>query len=326
MCWTRGAGGPARAMKRIAALDLGSNALRMAIASLGEGGGFRTGRRERIPLRLGTEAFAGGRFTPPTMARVVSVVGDCRRILDGEGVGALRAMATSAFREAENSGELVRRVREETGVGIEVISGETEAGLIADAVRSTMDLDSMDCLLFDIGGGSVELSVLRRGRPVGFRSLPLGTVRLLARTEGCGDDEEARIRGCRGAFAEHRESLEGLFREKTGGGPVHMVGTGGNFKRLLKLRNAIVGGPEREVVVPSEVDAVMGELGRHSYSERMERFDLGPDRADVIIPALCLVAEVAAILPVVEIHTPDTGLIDGIFLSMIGGEAAPAGG
>ena len=186
-------------MPRFAAIDVGSNAIRLRIVDAdrpssgnprqlplledGESGGQRDFLNEVVTLRsavrLGAEVFGGGRLAPSSIGRACEALRGFRAEMDCAQVDAYRAVATSAVREAKNGAVLIERVRREAGIELEAIEGIEEARLIQLAVTRRLSLGSQRALLIDVGGGSTELTLLDHGRAEYTTSLPIGTVRLL---------------------------------------------------------------------------------------------------------------------------------------------------
>ncbi len=307
-------------MEKIAAFDIGSNAVRMAVAALDNEGTLKIIKRVRIPLRLGTEAFSKNEFSSYTIQHAASIFASYRKVIDHEQVNLFRAVATSAYRTAKNSSVLGQEILKSSGIKIEMISGELEAEMIRQALRVKIDLNQKNFLLFDIGGGSIELSVLKEGVVLGAESFPLGTVRLLEMVRAKSDNPKVQSLEFQNLILEHQASLKEFLSTHTSlMESTSMIGTGGNFKRLLKLRKKILEKKEIDFILPGEVRPILEELEKLSFLGRMKKFGLRPDRADVIIPALHLVLSVLSIQNIKKIYAPDTGLIHGILFSMVEG-------
>src|SRR5580704_14172225 len=196
-------------MPRFAAIDVGSNALRLRVieaaapSQAGKGrlsqlkaeGPWKDLATLRAPVRLGAEVFLSGRLAPTSIGQACDALREFRTEMDRWKVDAYRAIATSAVREAKNGGTLVERARREAGIEIDVIEGIEEARLIQLAVTRRVPLADRRALLVDVGGGSTELSVLDRSETVYSVSLPLGTVRILeAYLKGVKTVDRARER------------------------------------------------------------------------------------------------------------------------------------
>src|SRR5271166_5060517 len=162
---------------RLGAIDVGSNSVHMIVADVSREGHLEVVDRVKEMVRLGRRSFTTGRLTTEAMDLAVRALVNFKRLLRVRRVDRLRAVATSAVREARNRAEFIRRIKRETGLTVEVISGLDEARLIFQAARHALGLDGGPHLLVDVGGGSVELVLVRDGRPLWMRSVKLGAAR-----------------------------------------------------------------------------------------------------------------------------------------------------
>ncbi len=300
-------------MPRFAALDLGSNALRLRIVEAAAHGAasWKEVASLRAPVRLGSEVFVTGKLTPGSIGQACAALRDFRAAMDEHKVDAYRATATSAVREASNAATLAERARREAGIELEVIEGIEEARLIQLAVSRRVALHDLRALLVDVGGGSTELTYLDRGKSVFSISLPLGTVRLLEtylRGPSAITTDRARLlsEGIDRAFAEAIPHLGHL--------PIDLViGTGGNLETLCDLcpMPGGAGGVPRAVDVGA-MRALLAELSTLNDEERRTKYGLRPDRADTIVPAASIFLRAAEVFKVAAIAAPGTGLKEGI--------------
>lgn len=290
--------------ERVAAIDIGSNAMRFTAAVRSSDGGLVQLDYQRSPVRLGHNAFLSGRLTAENVeAAVEAMVGFARR-MDGLGVERYRAVATSAVRDAANGGELVERVREEAGIEIDVIDGAEEARLVWVAVRDRIVMEGL-WVLMDLGGGSMEVSVVGSEGIRRSDSYPLGTVRLLERLEA---EEGATGDAVDAAIAELEEGLVMPDPAAIRG----LLATGGNIETLAELAGA---GPAEMSVSRLSLDTltqVMKRVEALSVEERIERLELRPDRADVIVPAGRVYRRIAELAGVREVVVPGVSVSDGI--------------
>jgi len=302
---------------RFAAIDVGSNALRLRIVEA-ESASPRSSRRqsdelrelhaERAAVRLGRDVFLDGRLAPAAVSQACEALRRFRELLDLHKVERYRAVATSAVREAENGQLLVERARREAGIELDVIEGIEEARLVRLAIVGRLDLRDKRALLLDLGGGSLELSLVDRGQLRASKSLPIGTVRLLeAFHNGSNGDEMAR------EYIE-RQLLE-VSSEIPRDAVDVCVGTGGNFDSLAALC------PPSDATTPQlDVDAVrmlLPTLVAMTPEERRITYGLRPDRADVIVPAAEIIVGVASAFGVRRIVTPGVGLKEGVLDELI---------
>ena len=283
-----------------AGIDIGSNAVRLLIKCLNEPGSTELLSKVqlvRVPLRLGEEAFTEGRISKKKGKQLVSLMKAYKELMEIYEVEAFRACATSAMRDAANGPELVEKILEKTGINIETIEGREEARLIAaDLMRTLSGKDDATFLYVDVGGGSTELNIVHEGELIDSRSFNLGTIRQIS---GMVRDEE------REAFTTYLKELSEKHPK------LHLVGTGGNINKLLRL-----GAPAERAninVLPVEsLRQVAERLRPLTPEERMLLFRLKPDRAEVIVPAADIFLTVASITSSTEIIVPTKGLADGI--------------
>ena len=283
-----------------AGIDIGSNAVRLLIKCLNEPGSTELLSKVqlvRVPLRLGEEAFTEGRISKKKGKQLVSLMKAYKELMEIYEVEAFRACATSAMRDAANGPELVEKILEKTGINIEIIEGREEARLIsADLMQTLSGKNDATFLYVDVGGGSTELNIVHEGELIDSRSFNLGTIRQIS---GMVRDEE------REAFVTYLKELSKKHPK------LHLVGTGGNINKLLRL-----GAPAERAninVLPVEsLRQVAERLRPLTPEERMLLFRLKPDRAEVIVPAADIFLTVASITSSTEIIVPTKGLADGI--------------
>ncbi len=300
-------------MKKIAAFDIGSNAIRMAIGELDLDGKFTVLTRIRTPIRLGAEVFSGHELSALTREAVVKNFIEFKKIMHHEGVSSYKAVATSALRNSSNGQILIQEVLDHTGIQIDLIDGQLEAALIRKAIQTKIDLHRKDYLLFDIGGGSAELSLLKKGEVQGAISLPMGAVRLLEIGKAAARDGMAPERGYREYLNQLNPQIEAFFEEHYHSlRPLRVIGTGGNFKRLSRLRKKVLGIKNIDYVLPDEVAEIREALEDIPLLNRTKKFGLRHDRADVIVPAIYIIENVMSFVPMKKLYTPDIGLIHGV--------------
>ncbi len=317
-------------MPRFAALDLGSNALRLRIV---EAQAAANGREQlallpdpgspwrelvslRAPVRLGSEVFVTGKLAAASIGQACAALREFRQAMDDAHVDAYRATATSAVREASNGTLLVERARREAGIELEVIEGIEEARLIQLAVVRKLNLVDRRALLVDVGGGSTELTYLDKGASVWASSLPIGTVRLLETyLRGAKTVDRARqrllVEGIDRALAEAIPSLRKVSFE-------FVVGTGGSVDTLCELCPAKGGfaGYSRAVDV-GLMKTLLSKLVTMTPEQRRETFALRPDRADTIVTAAAIFLRVAESFKASAIVAPGVGLKEGILEELI---------
>jgi len=317
-------------MPRFAALDLGSNALRLRIV---EADGPSPGREQlsllpetpstfrevtslRAPVRLGSEVFVTGRLAAASIGQACAALREFRQAMDAAKVDAYRATATSAVREASNGATLVERARREAGIELEVIEGIEEARIIQLAVVRRLALEDRRALLVDVGGGSTELTYLDRGRNAFAMSLPVGTVRLL----------ETYLRGAKTVDRTRQKLLfEGVDRALAEAVPQLrklpfelVVGTGGSVDTLSELcpmKGGHAGYPK--AVDMTAARTLLNKLFGMTVEQRRDGLGLRPDRADTIVTATSIFVRVAELFKATAIVAPGVGLKEGILEELV---------
>ena len=298
-----------------AAIDIGSNAMRLRIGGLTAEGRLDVVAQHREAVRLGHDAFTLGQLSPETIERSAAAFTAFRRLIDAHPVGALRAVGTSALRDAGNGRELIECIEAATGIRIEVISGEEEARLIHLALRHRLPLlGEHTALLIDIGGGSVEVSLCERGDIVAVESFPMGTVRLLelftAQATGGADHR---------LLDEYIEAMLDKVGEAILGHHIDLcVGSGGNIESLAALGVQMLGNERADRLTHRDLRRIGKRLQRMGFAERIEALGLRPDRADVIVPACHVLTAVCGLAPEVDLHVPGTGLAEGVLIDLLG--------
>lgn len=282
---------------RLAAIDIGSNAARLLISDVIENG---TQRPEfikmtlvRVPLRLGFDVFEKGTITPVREEKIIKTIKSYRHLIDVYDVKHLKACATSAMRDASNSEEIIRRVKLETGIEIEIISGQEEASFIYENhVAESMNKDE-SYLYIDVGGGSTELTFFSDGKMVFKESFNIGTIRLLKNQVN----------------ESQWDAMKEFIKSKTKGHHhVTAIGSGGNINKLFSLSKKKEGKPLHLELLRDYYK----EFSNLTLSQRMMLYKLREDRADVIVPALLIYINVMRWADAEEIYVPKIGLADGL--------------
>ncbi len=287
---------------RYAAIDIGSNAVRLLIKEIrvdSEGIHSDKVAYTRLPIRLGEDVFESGKIGKEKGRQLTTAMKAFRLLMKAMGVDAWRACATSAMREATNAQEVVDRVREEANVDIEVIDGEEEADLIFLNFSISVLDRNQDYLYVDVGGGSTELTLIRQGSRLAGRSFKVGSVRLIQ------DKVDPEV------WTDMASWSKALLAEYGVSRPM-VIATGGNINQLQKLSN----GPSRSPMSLEKLADLHGQLESLSYTERMDQFGLKPDRADVIVPAGSIYLRVMNLVDSPALVVPKVGLGDGMVLQL----------
>ncbi len=297
----------------VGAIDVGSNAMRLGIAAQDDEGAPRLIQRYREPVRLGHDAFTTGVLSPQTMDEAVEAFRQFRRILDQHHVENYRATATSAMRDAANGRELIARIGEETGIELNLISGEEEARLVHYSICRRVDLSNQFTLLIDMGGGSVEVTLCDDGEVVSAQSFKIGTVRLLEMLGQGGDFNTLLSEYLDGTRKKLREQIG---RRKTD----QCVATGGNASAIGELACQLLGTESADRITLQQLERLIDKLAGLSFEERIRDLGLRPDRADVILPAAMVFHEIMALAGAKTMVMPEASLLDGVMLDMVDSE------
>jgi exopolyphosphatase/guanosine-5'-triphosphate,3'-diphosphate pyrophosphatase len=296
---------------RVACVDTGSNGIRFQAAEITGSTSYSILEFERVPIRLGHQVFLDGKLAADTMEATVKAFASFRERIDRLGVQHFRAIATSAVREAHNRDLLVDRIFRETGIQLEIITGSEEARLVHVAVSSRIDLSGGKWVMVDLGGGSVEVSLVDDSGMLWSESHTMGSVRLLEELS-----EVANTPGSlRKLFSEYISVLRipapAQYWEPSG-----FIATGGNIESLAELASAKedAGGVGHLPLV--DLGSAIELLSRLSYAERIEQLKLREDRADVILPAALVYQRLAELSRTTEILVPHVGVKDGLILDM----------
>ncbi len=306
-----------RAGKLLGAIDVGSNASRLYIARTREDGALESVDYIREPLRLGHDVFTAGSLSERTIAEAVGVFQLFRRALDRHKVTRLRACATSAVRDARNRDLFCARVARQAGIALDVIAGGEEANLLRQAVTARMALGARPALLVDVGGGSTEVSVLHKDEVQLSESFTVGTVRMLEAFGHGGPGKKVdRL------MTELCDRIAITVRERFEKSRVDLVVcTGGNIEAVAQLleptRSRAAAEGHGVVVLPVErLKGLRKELEAMSLQQRIRKYKLKADRADVVVPALHIYYRVARTIGATMVHVPFVGLVNGIVEGM----------
>jgi exopolyphosphatase/guanosine-5'-triphosphate,3'-diphosphate pyrophosphatase len=282
------------------AIDIGTNAARLLVGELTVENGHTFIKKvsyTRIPLRLGEEVFENGKISKAKATNFVKTIKAFRLISEIFDVKQLRACATSAMREAENGEAIQQQILEETGVHIEIISGDEEASLIFGTFALLETDLELPYIVIDVGGGSTEISVFENGQRVASKSFNLGTIRIL---KGKIDKDMWKT-----ISTWIKKNVELTANHK-------VFGTGGNINKAHKM----LGAQYMEPLRLKKIEELKDQLEPLTVEQRVERFQLKPDRADVIVPAMEIYSFIMRELKCRQIHVPKIGLSDGIVFDL----------
>lgn len=281
-----------------AAIDIGSNAVRLLIKEIKEEQGkahFSKVLMLRVPLRLGFDVFDIGKISEKKEKNMIRLMKAFRHLMKIYDVKHCRACATSAMRDAKNGMDIIKQIEKKTGVHIDIIDGQEEAKIIYNNHVEHMEDQKGNYMYVDVGGGSTEINLLSEGQLVCSRSYNIGTVRML--NNAVKDSEWERLKN---DLAELAKSYP----------QTNIIGSGGNINKLYRLADKK--NKKKMTMQVSVLQELHTRLKALSLEERMEQFGMKPDRADVIIPAGEIFLTIANIIGASYIHVPVIGLSDGI--------------
>lgn len=300
-----------------AAIDIGSNAVRLLIKHVEED---RNGKATfskvlllRVPLRLGFDVFAMGKLSErkeKDMIRLMDAFQNLMKIYDVEDY---RACATSAMRDAKNGKAIIKRIKKKTGINIEIIDGQEEAKMVYNNHIECMEDRNGNYMYVDVGGGSTEINLLSQGELVCSRSYNIGTVRILNKAVKSSEWERLKT-----DMADIAKSYP----------RTNIIGSGGNINKIYRL---VEKKDKKEQKMPVEaLHELHDSLKVLSVEERMEKYQLKPDRADVIVPAGEIFTTIADIIHANYVYVPviglSDGIIDGLYAHHLEEEKAALGG
>lgn len=285
-------------IKKYAAIDIGSNAVRMLISNVIEEKGktpkFKKSTLVRVPIRLGQDAFTSGKISEANIVKMKDTMNAFRLLMKSYEVVNYMACATSALRVAKNGQAVVNLINEASGINIEIIDGKKEAAIIASTDLKTFINQDSNYLYVDVGGGSTELTIFSNGRIIKSKSFKVGTVRLINNMV----DEAVVFEAIKNWIKIHTEHL----------GKMIMIGSGGNINKIHKLSGKTVDKPLSYIFLNAQYHF----FNAMSYSDRVSEIGLNPDRADVIIPALKIYLNTMKWSGAKKIYVPKIGLSDGM--------------
>ncbi|MGD2070550.1 MAG: Ppx/GppA phosphatase family protein [Gemmatimonadota bacterium] len=298
---------------RVAAIDVGTNAIRFVASEFMDPTHWVDLEYLRVPVRLGKGTFLTGRLEEEAMAATVEAMGAFRRYIDTYGIPRYRAVATSAVRESRNGGDLVDRIRAETGIQLETITGSEEARLIWAAVRSRVPMGEGRWMLTDLGGGSLEISVASVEGTHWIESHTMGTVRLLEDLGG----EARNQHDFRELAREYAGTLRIPDRITDDDSLAGLMATGGNIETLAELGRCTPDDTGVSRLPLKTLQDWIDRLADMSVEARVEELGLRQDRADVILPAAILYERVALLAGVQEIVVPHVGVKEGVLVDLV---------
>ena len=288
-----------------AAIDIGSNAVRLLIKSIDREAVQEKKIKKvmmlRVPLRLGFDVFSIGELSEKKVDKLRRLMKAFRQLMKIYDVDDYRACATSAMRDARNGRTIIKKIEKDTGIRIEIIDGQEEARMIYNNHIECMEDRQGNYMYVDVGGGSTEINLLTNGELVWSVSYNIGTVRMLSNAVKEGTWQQME---------------EELMKVTEGVAAINIIGSGGNINKLFRLADKKDKKLQRLPV--SSLQTVYDVLKPLTPEERVEAFSLKQDRADVIVPAAEIFLKIAEVVHAEYIYVPVIGLSDGIIdLSLI---------
>lgn len=285
-------------IKKYAAIDIGSNAVRLLITNVIEEQGkepkFKKNSLVRVPIRLGQDSFTTGIISDENIVKMKDTMNAFRLLMKSNNVVKYMACATSALREAENGKELVNIIKKASNVDIEIIDGKKEAAIIASTDLKTFIDKNSNYLYVDVGGGSTELTIFSNGRIIKSKSFKVGTLRLINKS-----------------FDEliNWDDIKNWIKKNTKGlDKITMIGSGGNINKIHRISGKTTEKPLSYIYLNAQYHF----FSAMSYSDRVTEIGLNPDRADVIIPALKIYLNAMKWAGAKKMYVPKIGLSDGM--------------
>lgn len=280
---------------KLAAIDIGSNAVRLQVSRvLSTQGEEKLKRIEylRFPLKLGNDVFKQQYITKASKKKLTQLLHAFKLLIDLYEVDSYMICATSALREAKNGKEITQHIQKQLGLFIHIIDGEQEAALIDKAIQPL--LNEQNYIHVDVGGGSTEVSLYQKRKKIATQSFDIGTIKLL---EGCN-------------VTQNWEQMNRWLSQQTQKfvDPPLGIATGGNIRKLSQI--AKKGG--RKPISLKELQEIEEYLSMYSFEQRVNKLELNPDRADVILPAAKIYIAAMTWGRVKKIFVPDVSLRDGI--------------
>ena len=282
---------------KFAAIDIGSNAIRLLFAQVFEfeksDPVFKKEALYRVPLRLGEDVFTENKISTEKTSRLISTMHAFKHLIEAYRPISFKACATSAMREASNGKAVIEKIYKETSIDVEIIDGKREADIIySNRIAEKLDPKG-NYLYIDVGGGSTELTLISKSKIITSGSFNIGTVRILNKLD----------------IKTEWKKMKKWLKDNTNKYPSLLgIGSGGNINKIFTLSGKKHGKP-----LPfKKIKQIYDELNFYTYKERIKKFGLRSDRADVIIPASEIYIAVMKWGDINKMYVPEIGLSDGI--------------
>jgi len=284
-------------IRKYAAIDIGSNAIRLLVANVIEQNGkptqFTKNSLVRTPIRLGQDTFTIGKISEENIENMIDALRSYLLLMKIHNVEKYHCCATSAIREAINSQQVVSRIKKETGIFIEVIEGKKEAEIITQAELNNCFNNNQTYFYVDVGGGSTEITLFSQGKNITSKSFKIGTVRLLNNQINNLD------------WNEMEQWIKSVIPNYS---KINLIGSGGNINKLFKLSKK----PQNKPLSFDYLNNKFIVMSTMSYEQRITELGLNSDRADVIVPAMQIYLNTMKWSGAKQLFVPKIGLVDGI--------------
>jgi exopolyphosphatase/guanosine-5'-triphosphate,3'-diphosphate pyrophosphatase len=280
----------------LAAIDIGSNAIRLLISRVFENKNVILFHKEeliRVAIRLGEDVFLQGKISDEKKQRLINAMSAFHHLMQAYNIKFYKAVATSAMRDASNGKEVIEEIEKATSIKIEILDGKTEANLIfANHIEEILDPDKA-YMYIDVGGGSTEITIYNKHKAIASKSFNIGTLRLLYNKVNDETWEEMK--------QWIKKNTQGIY-------PLYAIGSGGNINKLYKMS----GKKENKSLGYNKLKGLYEMLQSYTYEERIKLLGLKPDRADVIVPAAKIYLTAMKTADIEKMYVPQIGLSDGV--------------
>jgi len=286
-------------MKKLAAIDIGSNAVRLLIANTyieNKNPKYKKISLIRLPVRLGNDVFSTGKISQKTISNLIESVKTFRSIMKIHNVKKYIAVATSAMRDAKNAKQILDKIYKESKLKVQVISGDLEAAYILKLFKNNFKSINKNYLFIDVGGGSTEINLLINGKIIVSKSFRLGTLRLM------NSSDKNILKNFSKWIKTKTKKIKNII----------VIGTGGNANKILKISNIL----PYDIIKLSSLLDLFKKVKKYSIIERMVKLKLNADRADVIEPALKIYINALEFSNSNKFIVPRIGLADALILSL----------
>ena len=287
-------------MKKLAAIDIGSNAVRLLIANTYIENNNLTYKKIsliRLPIRLGNDVFTKGKISQKKIEILIEAAKTFRSIMKIHKVSKYKAVATSAMRGAENAKKILDKIYKETKLKVKVISGDLEAAYILQLFKNNLNIKNENYLFIDVGGGSTEVNLLTNGKIIASESFKVGTVRLM------NSSDKTVLKNLSDWIITKTKKIDDVI----------VIGTGGNANKILKILNK----SPYSIIELSSLLGLFEKVKKYTINERIVKLKLNPDRADVIEPALEIYFNTLKFSNSNKFMVPRIGLADALIMSLI---------